>query len=98
MAQDRRQFQRVGLDSPLLVLLDESKYSFLFDLCEEGLAVGGLAARRSYEVITFAFDLPEGNGCIQGRAEIVWTNESERRTGLHFVDVADTSREQLIKW
>src|ERR1019366_10336007 len=98
MAQDRRHFQRVGLDSPLLVLLDNSKNSLLFDICQEGLAVGGLAAGRPYEVIPFAFDLPERNGRIQGSAEIVWTNESEHRTGLHFLDLADTSREQLISW
>jgi cell division septation protein DedD len=98
MFQERRRFQRVGLDSPLLVFLDESKYSLLFDVCEEGLAVDGLAARGLSEVIPFAFDLPERSGCIQGRAEIVWTNESEHRTGLHFLDLADPSREQLIDW
>jgi SPOR domain/PilZ domain len=98
MVQDRRHFQRVGLNSPLSVLLDESNYSFVFDLCEEGLAVCELAARSPNEVIPFAFDLPEGKGCIQGRAEIVWTNESEHRTGLHFVDLAGTSREHLIEW
>jgi len=98
MVQDRRNFQRIGLDSPLSVLLDESNYSLVFDLCEEGLAVCELAARSPYEVIPFAFDLPEGSGCIKGRAEIVWTNVSEHRTGLHFVDLADTSREHLIEW
>jgi hypothetical protein len=98
MVQDRRHFQRVGLDSPLSVLLDESKYSFVFDLCEEGLAVSELVARSPSEIIHFAFDLPKGKGCIQGSAQIVWTNESEHRTGLHFVDLGDTSREHLIEW
>jgi SPOR domain/PilZ domain len=98
MVQERRHFQRVGLDSPLFVLLDESKNSLLFDVCEEGLAVDGLAGRRLGEVIPFAFDLPERSGCIQGRAEIVWTNDSEHRTGLHFLDLADPSRKQLIEW
>jgi hypothetical protein len=98
MVQDRRHFQRVGLDSPLIVRLDDFKYSFVFDLCEEGLAMGELAARGPGEVIPFTFALPEGSGRIQGRAEIVWTNDSEHRTGLHFLYLADPSRKQLIEW
>jgi len=97
MVQDRRHFQRVELDSPWSVLLDESMSSLMFDLCEVGLAVDGLALRRPGEVIPFAFDLPESSGRIQGSAEVVWTNESEYRTGLHILDLADPSRKQLAE-
>ena len=98
MLAERRHFQRIGLDSPLPVRLDESQDSVLFDLCEEGLAVDGLADRRPGEVIPFSFELPERHGCIQGMAEIVWTNDPEHRTGLHFLDLADPIREQLVAW
>jgi hypothetical protein len=98
MLAERRHFQRVGLDSPLPVRLDESKESLLFDLCEEGLAVDGLADRKPGEVIPFSFELPERRGCIQGKAEIVWTNDPEHRTGLHVLDLADPIREQLVAW
>jgi hypothetical protein len=98
MLGERRHFQRFGLDAPLPVRLDESKDSLLFDLCEEGLAVDGLADRRPGEVIPFSFELPERRGCIQGMAEIVWTNNPEHRTGLHVLNLADPIREQLVAW
>ena len=98
MLAERRHFQRVGLDSPLPVRLDESKDSLLFDLCEEGLAVEGLADRRPGEVIPFSFELPERRGCIQGMAEIVWTDDPAHRTGLHVLDLANPIREQLVAW
>ncbi len=98
MFQDRRQYQRLTPSSPQLVLLDESKYSLLFDLCEGGLAVEGLAARKSPDVFSLEFDLPAGNGCIQAKAQIVWTSDSGYRTGFRFVELEDSYREQLKAW
>jgi hypothetical protein len=98
MIQERRHFERVGLDSHLLVLLAESKYGLLADLCEDGLAADVLTARSLGETIPFSFYLPEKSNCIQGRAEIVWTNELEHRIGLHFLELADPSRQQLVEW
>jgi len=98
MIQERRHFERVGLDSHLLVLLDESKYGLLSDLSADGLAADVLAARSLGEAIPFSFYLPEKSNCIQGRAEIVWTNDLEHRIGLHFLELADPSREQLVEW
>jgi hypothetical protein len=98
MFLDRRQFHRVSPDYPMSVFLGGHLHSRVFDFCEGGLAVFGLTARELGEVMPLRFDLPEGNGCIEGRAEIVWTNESEHRIGLHFLDLAESSREQLSKW
>lgn len=98
MAQDRRRFQRVALDSPLAVLLGEFANGFVCDLCEEGLGASELALRMPGEVIPFAFELPEGSGRIRGQAEIVWKSESGRRTGLRFVELADSCRERLVQW
>lgn len=98
MFLDRRQFHRISPDYPLSILLGEYQRSVVFDFCEGGLSVAGLTARELGEVVPLTFDLPEGNGCIEGRAEVVWTNESGHRTGLHFLGLADSSREQLSKW
>jgi PilZ domain len=98
MFLDRRQFHRVSPDYPLSVLLGEYQHSLVFDFCEGGLAVVGLAARELGEVVPLTFDLPEGHGRIEGRTEIVWTNESGHRTGLHFFDLAESPRQQLSDW
>jgi cell division septation protein DedD len=98
MAQERRHFQRIALDSPVRVLLDESENGFLLDVCEGGLAVCELGPRAPGNVVPFVFDLPEGIGRIQGRAEIIWKSASGHRTGLHFVEMDDPCRERLVHW
>jgi sporulation related protein/PilZ domain-containing protein len=98
MLQDRRQYQRVIPDEPLLVRCGESQCRLLFDLSEEGVAIDDLAPERSTHVIPLVFDLPGGHGHIRANGEIAWTDDSEKRTGLRFVDLADTSRQQLRDW
>ena len=98
MLQDRRQYQRVIPDQPLLVRCGESRCRLLFDLSEEGLAIDDLGSETSPQVIPLVFDLPEGHGHIQANGEIAWTNDFEKRTGLRFVDLADASRQQLRQW
>ncbi len=98
MLLDRRQHQRVIPNQPLVVRWGESQSGLLSDLSEQGLAVDGLASESAAEVITLVFDLPDGRGHIQAAGEIAWTNNSESRAGLRFVDLADTSRQQLREW
>ena len=98
MLQDRRQYERLTPNSPQLVLLDESKYSLLFDLSEGGLALEGFTAKNPQDVIALEFDLPEGNGCISARAEVAWTSGSGYRSGLRFLEMPDASRQHLREW
>jgi septal ring-binding cell division protein DamX len=98
MVPDRRQYQRLTPSAPQLVLLDESKYSLLFDLSEGGLAVEGFAAHNPDRALSLEFDMPEGSCCVQAKAEIVWTSDSGYRTGFRFVELSDNSREQLRNW
>jgi hypothetical protein len=98
MVPDRRQHQRLAPSSPQLVLLGESKYSLLFDLSEGGLAVEGFSAQDASSAVCIEFDMPEGSCCIQAKAEIVWTSGSGYRTGFRFLDLPDTSRQQLRDW
>ena len=98
MLQDRRQYQRVIPDQPLLVRCGESQCRLLSDLSEEGLAIDDLGPGVSAQIIPLMFDLPNGRGHIQANGKIAWTNDSEKRTGLRFVDLAGTSRQQLKQW
>jgi hypothetical protein len=98
MIEERRQYQRLVLSSPLLVCAGESKNGFAFDLCEDGLAVDGLVVESQEEPVSVAFELPAGNGYVQARAKVAWTSDSGHRTGLHFVDLTETARQQLRDW
>jgi hypothetical protein len=98
MVQERRQHPRLTPRSPLFVCLGESKRGLLLDVCEGGLAVASLVPRDLDELISLAFDLPDSNIHIQATAEIAWTRDSGHLTGVRFVDLADTSRQQLEEW
>jgi PilZ domain/SPOR domain len=98
MVEERRQHARLIPNSPLFVSLDDFKSGLLLDLSEGGLAVASLVPRNLDEVISVAFDLPEGRGRIETRSQIAWTRDSGHLTGVRFVDLDDPSRQQLEEW
>ena len=98
MVQERRLHQRLAPSSPQLVLLDESKYSLLFDLSEGGLALEGFSPQDLSRPVSLEFDMPAGGCCIQAKAEIAWTSDSGYRTGFRFLNLPETSRQQLRDW
>jgi cell division septation protein DedD len=98
MVEERRQHQRVVPNAPLFIALDDLKSGLLLDLCEGGLAVASLVPRSLDEVVVLAFDLPEGVGHIQAKAKIAWTRDAGHLTGVHFVDLDETSQQQLSEW
>jgi cell division septation protein DedD len=98
MVEERRQHQRVVPNVPLFISLDDSKSGLLLDLCEDGLAVASLVPRNIDDVVSLAFDLPEGEGRIEAKARIAWTRDSGHLTGVHFVELGEQSQRQLNDW
>jgi cell division septation protein DedD len=98
MVEERRQYQRLVPNAPLFISLDDSKSGLLLDLCAGGLAVASLVPRNLDDVVSLAFDLPEGVGHIEAKATIAWTRDSGHLTGVRFVDLDDASQQQLSEW
>ncbi|MGA7622516.1 MAG: SPOR domain-containing protein [Candidatus Acidiferrales bacterium] len=98
MIQERRQYQRLVPDSPPSVYLGESKSGLLFDFSEGGFAVDGLPPKSRDPIFSVAFSLPGGGSYLRASAEVVWTNDLGRRTGLRFVDLTETSLQPLREW
>jgi hypothetical protein len=98
MVQDRRHFQRLVLDSAPVVRFDDSRTGRLLDLSEGGLAVYGLSPASHDQIIPLSFDLPEGNGRIRAKAAVAWISDSDHRTGYRFLELGNTSRQQLKEW
>jgi cell division septation protein DedD len=98
MVEERRQYQRLVPNAPLFISLDDSKSGLLLDLCAGGLAVASLVPRNLDDVVSLAFDLPEGVGHIEAKAAIAWTRDSGHLTGVRFVDLDDASQQQLSEW
>lgn len=98
MIEERRHHARLVPGSPLFVSLDEARSGLLLDVCEGGVAVASIVPRNLDEVISLAFDLPEGRGHVEAKAEIAWIRDAGHLTGARFVDVDITSRQQLGAW
>jgi cell division septation protein DedD len=98
MLEERRQFPRLVPSTPLFVSMDDAKSGLLLDLCEGGLAVASLVPRHLDDVVSLAFDLPEGLGHIEARAQIAWTRDSGHLTGVRFMDLDEVSQQQLCEW
>ncbi len=98
MVEERRQHQRLVPNAPLFISLDDCKSGLLLDLCAGGLAVASLVPRNLDDVVSLAFDLPEGVGHIEAKATIAWTRDSGHLTGVRFVDLDDASQQQLSEW
>jgi cell division septation protein DedD len=98
MVEERRQYQRLVPNAPLFVSLDESKSGLLLDLCEGGLAVASLLPRTPDEIVSLSFELPEGVGHVQAKAQIAWTRDAGHLTGVRFIDLDDASQQQLREW
>jgi cell division septation protein DedD len=98
MVEERRQYQRLVPNAPLFISLDDSKSGLLLDLCAGGLAVASLVPRNLDDLVSLAFDLPEGVGHIEAKATIAWTRDSGHLTGVRFVDLDDASQQQLSEW
>jgi hypothetical protein len=98
MVEERRQYTRLVPGSPLFVSLDEAKSGLLLDVCEGGVAVASIVPRDLHEIVSLAFDLPEGRGHVEAKAAIAWTRDAGHLTGVRFVDVDDSSRQHLGEW
>jgi cell division septation protein DedD len=98
MVEDRRQHARLAPKSPLIVSLDDCKSGLLLDVGEGGLAVASLLPRNLDETISLGFDLPEGTGHIEAKAEIAWIRDSGHLTGVRFVVLDETCRSKLSEW
>jgi len=98
MVGERRQHARLVPSSPMFVSLDDSKRGLLLDVGEGGVAVASLAARNLDDVISLAFQLPEGRGQVQAIAEVAWIRDSGHLTGVRFLNVDELSRQQLCDW
>jgi hypothetical protein len=95
---ERRQSPRFVMNSPVLVSLGKSEAGLLFDLGEGGLSVRGLIPQWRQDPISIRFDLPNENDSVFAWVRIAWARDSENRTGLRFVKVAESTQQRLKAW
>lgn len=94
---DRRQHSRLVPDSPVFVRIGEHS-GRLSDLSEGGLALDGRFPAAPQEAFYLHLDLFEDRSPLHAVAQTTWSSESENRTGMRFLNLADQSRQQLLEW
>ena len=94
---DRRQFARFDPSAPLLVHLGEYT-GLLSNLCEGGLAVKSHIPEILGEVFRLSVELPNRSSTMQALAQITWKSDLKNLTGVQFVHLPDTSRQQVREW
>jgi len=97
LLHDRRQYARHVPGSSLLVHLGASA-GLVSNLCEGGLAVKSSCPEMQGEVVCLEVELPNSSSPMQFLAQITWTGNSENLTGVQFLDLPATSRQQLREW
>jgi TonB family protein len=96
--QDRRRHTRQLVTPHLYVALNSSASGgILTDVSEGGMALNLLGPPVSDDVL-LDLNLPESSEHFQTKGQITWTKNSERRVGLKFVDLTESSLLQIKKW
>jgi TonB family protein len=96
--QDRRRHTRQLITPQLYVALNSyTSGGILIDVSEGGMALNLLGPPVSDDVL-LDLDLSGTDEHFQTKGQITWTKNSERRVGLKFVDLTESSLLQIKKW
>jgi len=99
LTRERRRAFRVPVQAPVEITLPDSRKvdGILLDLSETGMDVLTAESQTAGSLLAFHFQLPDGAVEIDGHGQVVWANPNGQ-TGVHFIDVPETVKEQLKHW
>lgn len=97
MNQDRRRHLRKIPEKFAFVQIEGDEVGKVLNVSEGGLSFNTFAAVPQYGPLYFwfSFNLKDR---IEGMAELAWTDSSRRMGGLRFVQLPQSSREQIHTW
>ncbi len=99
LKRERRQSFRVPVQAPISIHPDDSHVleGILLDLSNGGMDVLAAKPLAVGALVHFLFELPEGALSVEGDAEVAW-GTANGQTGLRFLDIDPTLRDQLSAW
>ena len=97
--RERRRAFRVPVQAPVqLTLADARKIEgILLDLSETGMDVLTAETQFPGALLEFQFVLPDGGLEVQAHGQVAWANPNGQ-TGVHFVDLEESVKNELKKW
>jgi len=97
--RERRRAVRVPVQAPVEITLPDTRKvdGILLDLSETGMDVLTAEPQSAASMLAFHFTLPDGAVEVEGHGQVAWANPNGQ-TGVHFLDVPETVKEQLKRW
>jgi CheY-like chemotaxis protein len=97
--RERRRAFRVPVQAPVQLTLPDTHgiEGILLDLSETGMDVLTAEPQVPAALLEFRFQLPDGSLEIAARGQVAWAN-SNGQTGVHFLDLPESTRAELRAW
>jgi CheY-like chemotaxis protein len=97
--RERRRAFRVPVQAPVELTLPDTRgiEGILLDLSETGMDVLTAEPQVAGAIFGFRFQLPDGSLQINAQGQVAWANPNGQ-TGVHFVDLPETTRAGLKSW
>jgi CheY-like chemotaxis protein len=97
--RERRRAYRVPVQAPVELTLPDTRKAegILLDLSETGMDVLTAEPQAPGALLKFRFQLPDGSLEIHAHGQVAWAN-SNGQTGVHFLDLEESTKTQLQVW
>ena len=97
-SENRRLHPRRRIEQLTYATFGPGNGGILINLSEDGLSFQGIGVVRKGQLIPLSFSLPGSGARIEAQGEVVWSNNSGKGGGLHFVDLSEEARQKLREW
>jgi len=99
LSRERRRAVRVPVQAAVEITLPDTRKvdGILLDLSETGMDVLTAEAQVPGALLAFHFELPDGALKIDAHGQVAWANPNGQ-TGVHFLDLPETSSAELKTW
>src|SRR5215469_5795459 len=99
LSRERRRAFRVPVQAPVEITLPDTRKvdGILLDLSETGMDVLTAEQQTSGALLAFQFQLPDGAVRIDAHGQVAWAN-ANGQTGVHFLDLSETTKAELKAW
>jgi DNA-binding response OmpR family regulator len=97
--RERRRAYRVPVQAPVEITLPDTRKAegILLDLSETGMDVLTAEPQAPGSLLNFRFELPDGSLQVHAHGQVAWANPNGQ-TGVHFLDVDESTKAQLQVW
>jgi CheY-like chemotaxis protein len=99
LSRERRKAFRVPVQAPVEITLPDTRKldGILLDLSETGMDVLTAEPQVAGSLLAFNFRLPDGAVKVDAHGQVAWAN-ANGQTGVHFLDLPDSTASQLKDW